>query len=139
MARVWGNLSDSYRSRLERGGITREAYESGASLSAARGHANTPERPSDIVGRESRYTSYVGARASLVRELQNWKVNQFSGSGAFNAKSSLKAVEKHADGRVRSNSEIRQVIAAIARLEDPDDDYDWEDFVEDVDDALYYH
>lgn len=43
--RNWGDISSNYRTRLERAGITRESYESGASLSAARGHANTPERP----------------------------------------------------------------------------------------------
>lgn len=46
MARkTWGALSENYRKRLERGGITKQAYESGASLSSARGHAATPERP----------------------------------------------------------------------------------------------
>lgn len=41
MARAgWDNLSAGYRSRLERGGITREAYSRGDSLSRARGHAN---------------------------------------------------------------------------------------------------
>lgn len=39
----WEALSDSYRSRLERGGITRESYVGGAPLSAARGHASRPD------------------------------------------------------------------------------------------------
>ncbi len=39
MARgLWGALSASYRRRLERGGVGQSAYESGASLSNARGH-----------------------------------------------------------------------------------------------------
>jgi len=39
MARgLWGTLSDAYRRRLERGGISSADYESGASLSSARGH-----------------------------------------------------------------------------------------------------
>ncbi|MFD9893704.1 hypothetical protein ACFWY9_30530 [Amycolatopsis sp. NPDC059027] len=45
--RDWDSLSDNYRKRLERHGITREHYRRGASLSAARGHKNTPERPLD--------------------------------------------------------------------------------------------
>lgn len=46
MARgTWASLSGPYRQRLERSGIGREAYESGASLSGARGHGATPERP----------------------------------------------------------------------------------------------
>lgn len=43
--RNWEVLDDTYRARLERAGITQSAYESGESLSAARGHAHTPERP----------------------------------------------------------------------------------------------
>lgn len=44
--RDWANVkSETYRKRLERAGITREEYEAGAPLPAARGHATTPERP----------------------------------------------------------------------------------------------
>jgi hypothetical protein len=39
----WGALTPAYRRRLERGGVSQSAYESGASLKAARGHARTPE------------------------------------------------------------------------------------------------
>lgn len=45
--RDWSNLSPNYRARLERGGITRQSYEQGANLRAARGHAHTPERPTE--------------------------------------------------------------------------------------------
>ena len=34
----WAQLSDNYRKRLLRGGINQQAYESGATLKAARGH-----------------------------------------------------------------------------------------------------
>lgn len=37
----WDELSPSYRARLERKGITREAHASGTSLQRARGHGNT--------------------------------------------------------------------------------------------------
>jgi hypothetical protein len=43
--RKWSALSPSYRARLERAGIDSQAYSSGVPLSAARGHATTPERP----------------------------------------------------------------------------------------------
>lgn len=36
--RGWDSLSPAYRNRLKRNGITRRAYESGASLEKARGH-----------------------------------------------------------------------------------------------------
>ncbi len=41
----WENLSDSYRARLIRGGVSKSAYESGASLYKARGkHSKGHER-----------------------------------------------------------------------------------------------
>lgn len=43
--RNWVDLSDRYQARLLRGGIDQRAYERGESLSAARGHAQTPEHP----------------------------------------------------------------------------------------------
>ncbi|MGI8309036.1 hypothetical protein [Saccharopolyspora hattusasensis] len=55
----WNSLSDAYRRRLERGGISRQAYESGASLSKARGHAATPERPADARRNPGRYADYL--------------------------------------------------------------------------------
>ena len=38
----WDALSDAYRNRLERQGISRRAYESGSSLHKARGHVSQP-------------------------------------------------------------------------------------------------
>lgn len=67
MARkTWGALSENYRKRLERGGITKQAYESGASLSAARGHAATPERPERALkGRNASNPKYNKYREKL--------------------------------------------------------------------------
>lgn len=42
---LWDNLSANYQARLLRGGVSRNQYESGASLRKARGHAKTPEHP----------------------------------------------------------------------------------------------
>lgn len=57
--RNWEALSATYRGRLERGGVTRSAYESGVSLSGARGHAATPERPSRAVKHPAKYQAYT--------------------------------------------------------------------------------
>ena len=38
-ARNWNSLTPSYKKRLERSGLTKSKYESGADLRAARGHA----------------------------------------------------------------------------------------------------
>ncbi len=58
----WGSLSQSTRSRYERAGITESSYASGVSLSAARGHSNTPERPERAESQPDRYRKYLGAR-----------------------------------------------------------------------------
>lgn len=47
----WEQLSPAYRQRLERQHIGKQAYESGESIRAARGHSITPERLSGYVGR----------------------------------------------------------------------------------------
>lgn len=61
----WDSLSSSYRARLERGGITRTSYEQGASLSAARGHHATPERPERAQRDPERYRRYLQARRPM--------------------------------------------------------------------------
>jgi len=38
----WAQLSDTYRKRLERNGITQQQYEAGQSLGSARGHKHPP-------------------------------------------------------------------------------------------------
>lgn len=45
----WDSLTPTYRHRLERGGVTRSQYESGASLKAARGHRATPEHGAKVI------------------------------------------------------------------------------------------
>ncbi|GAA0411809.1 hypothetical protein [Streptomyces luteireticuli] len=61
----WDLLSDGYRKRLERGGITRAAYEQGKSLSRARGHAYTPERPERAAKNTHKYQRYLRARKDI--------------------------------------------------------------------------
>lgn len=55
----WANLSTAQRRRYDRAGITERAYASGASLTAARGHATTPERPARAERHPERYSSYL--------------------------------------------------------------------------------
>jgi hypothetical protein len=61
-ARNWESLSAAYRERLSRSGITKVAYESGAPVTAARGHAKTPERPSRAAKNPDRYPEYTRKR-----------------------------------------------------------------------------
>lgn len=52
----WDRLSDNYRARLERKGVTRSAYESGTSMQGARGHhvslEGIPESQQSFYGTE---------------------------------------------------------------------------------------
>jgi hypothetical protein len=59
----WESLSPSYRERLSRNGISKAAYESGAPVTAARGHAKTPERPERARKNPQRYPEYIQKRA----------------------------------------------------------------------------
>ncbi|ANZ18305.1 hypothetical protein O1L44_20820 [Streptomyces noursei] len=67
--REWSALSDGYRSRLERKGIDRAAYESGASLKSARGHKETPEHPRDAARRPADFTAYRVRNAKNINVL----------------------------------------------------------------------
>lgn len=62
--REWEALTPAYRRRLERGGISREAYTQGASLRAARGHATTPERPTRAFRNPDLYGDYLRRRVA---------------------------------------------------------------------------
>lgn len=54
----WDNLSANQRKRYISKGITKRDYDSGVSLKAGRGHATTPERPSQAARRPADYVDY---------------------------------------------------------------------------------
>ena len=60
----WDSLTESYRKRLSKSGITQESYTQGVSLKAARGHAATPERPSQAFRHPDLYPQYLRKRVS---------------------------------------------------------------------------
>lgn len=64
--REWASLSEGYRNRLIRGGVTPEAYREGQPLSSARGHAHTPERPSQAIRNPLRFPHYVERHPEIV-------------------------------------------------------------------------
>jgi len=65
MAKSWDNLSADYRDRLSRKGITKAGYESGSqSVTAARGHANTPEHPKEALKNKEKYDKYLKKKQS---------------------------------------------------------------------------
>jgi hypothetical protein len=66
MARkLWEALTEAYRKRLTRAGISKAAYERGESVQAARGHAHTPEHPEEAYkGKNAeRFAAYRKRRA----------------------------------------------------------------------------
>jgi hypothetical protein len=62
--RAWESLSDAYRKRLARHGITKSQYENGRPLSGARGHAATPEHGLKSAKRNpKKYGDYIRKRS----------------------------------------------------------------------------
>jgi len=93
----WDLLRPTYRARLERKGITRQAYVSGANLSAARGHAATPEKPHLAQRNPQRYAAYIARKTNptvegttdhivniVTRGYNNGEVLDFSSNGRDN-------------------------------------------------------
>lgn len=68
----WESLSQSYRDRLTKKGITPEMHSRGASIKAARGHEHTPERPTQSRGKKE-YSDYNSRRRSLVSQVNRRK------------------------------------------------------------------
>lgn len=86
----WDQLKAKTRQRYEKAGVTKGQYESGASLKAARGHANTPERPRGFD--PAQYPKYVQTRAQLIKALQAKKNRMFTGRPRWNEDRSLKNI-----------------------------------------------
>jgi hypothetical protein len=112
----WDALSAQYRKRLEKGGISRADYTAGRSLSKARGHAQTPEHPTDKVDK-AKYPNYYAKRQQLIRDFQRKKARLWGhledetrslGRTRFNRKNSFDNVR---DGRM-SNKLLQWALDA---------------------------
>lgn len=55
----WDQLTPAYRKRLGNAGISARDYNNGASLTRARGHATTPERPERATRNPAKYGDYL--------------------------------------------------------------------------------
>lgn len=135
--KAWGTLSATYRRRLERGGITKAAYERGESLAKARGHGQTPERPERAERQPDKYTKYIERRRTLERQVAEKKAELFRGSKKYDRRRSEKAIH---------SGPVSGAPAPLAKMErflaSDFSDLDWETiFDEDSDgwDFLYYH
>lgn len=89
----WDSLSEAYRKRLIKGGISRAEYEAGASIKKARGHADTPERP--VGYQPSKYPKYADRRQGLERRLQQRKEELFGSRPKWKVEKSLANIRSH--------------------------------------------
>lgn len=112
MARkTWSSLSDGYRNRLERNGVTREQYESGASLEKARGHGATPEHPERAESNKEKYKDYLGNRDRLITKIQQIKRELFGDRSKWNARNSRRNIAVEAStGKIRSISDLVKIL-----------------------------
>lgn len=78
---MWESPKPAYRARLIRAGIGPDEYVTGASLSAARGHKATPERPTRAYRRPNQYRPYLQRRSDSMGDF----VAQAYASGMTNA------------------------------------------------------
>ena len=90
----WDSLSAGYRARLERGGISKTAYDRGESLAKARGHQATPERPKSYNPRQ--YPKYHSERKELIKLVAQRKEEFFSASPKWNKNRSEANLAKYA-------------------------------------------
>lgn len=124
---------------MERGGITKRDYESGISLSAARGHSATPERPSQAYsksGRE-RYRTYLERIGKVRDKVIDRKVRLFSARFKWDEKRARDYImEGGADVPKPSRKQLEKVLEMSddeieELLNDPNIDEQWR--------FLWYH
>lgn len=131
----WASLSQDYRDRLARKGITPEMHAAGESIRAARGHANTPEHPKDAVNNPEKFKDYFGERRRLVLQVARRKARLWGESHKFNSRRSQDIVNMGWEGaNVPSNAQLQWAIDA--------DESELLDAIESGDEAysfLWYH
>lgn len=88
----WNSLSPAYRARIEKAGLTQADYEAGTSLTRARGHANTPERPSRYD--PAKYQKYNTERKRLIALVEQRKQDVFGDSVRWNRQRSDRAIRE---------------------------------------------
>jgi len=134
--KAWAEYSRAYRQRLEKHGINESNYRT-ASRTKARGHEFTPERPSQIIGKDRispSHVEYANNYNRLERAAMRKKSRMFG--------STLKWNKQRADDNIRRNPQTKKAptIAQLRRFLDMDMDefidIDWSD-----DDwaFLFYH
>ena len=117
----WQSLSANYRNRLQRAGITQADYESGSSLSKARGHAHTPEHPSDAEKDKNRYKKYRDNRNRLVQMVIERKQRLFGSQTRYNHIHSVSYVKDgvpNLPGFEQTPPSVAELKAAVKKSDD---------------------
>jgi len=116
----WDALKPSYRQRIINAGLTRADYEAGGSLKKARGHENTPERPSSYD--PTKYQKYNAERKRLIGLVEQRKENLFGDRVRWNRQRSDRAIREKPPSmknlRWALTAEESEIIDAIR--EDPE-------------------
>lgn len=113
MARNWRDLSPSYRQRLLSNGISKQDYEKGISLSAARGHGKTPERPERASRSPERFQDYLGKRSESGSQ-------NADGSGVSRAQWARRYVRNLDRELGHKDKYNRRAIIERTQIKDPD-------------------
>lgn len=95
----WESLSEAYRNRLEKAGITAREHAQGASIKTARGHARTPEHPREGIQKPEKFKDWFDQREALVRRVAARKQRLFGTTRKYNGKRSRRLVREGADGK----------------------------------------
>jgi hypothetical protein len=116
--RVWETLKASYRARLERGGITKSQYESGANLKAARGHATTPENAREYQKDPGRFKEYRQRRKAIIDRVVAKKKEAFEWTLRWNEENSGNFVRNPPQLKKKYGLEVRRATMAQLRAID---------------------
>lgn len=151
MARkAWKDLSANQRRRYEKAGITPAQHRAGVSLTAARGHAHTPERPNRERGQKqyARYRERQSERKRLADELKDRKERLFGdrmrfGPGsrvgkAFNRRNSDKYVNRNPQTEKPPPLTLLRRIAAMTD-DEIEEIVDSGEMIDDDDWAILYY
>lgn len=90
----WAEYSRAYRQRLERHGINESNYRT-ANRRKARGHEHTPERPSEVYGKDRlppRLVDYANRHRYLMRQVVRRKDELFGSTLKWNVQRATRNV-----------------------------------------------
>lgn len=135
--RNWNSLGAPQRRRYEQAGITRREYESGVSLTSARGHSKTPERPSRA--KPGIHDEYIAKRVNRVNAIFQIKKSIWGARPKWNEKRSYQNVVRSPhDGHNRDKGELIRLLT-YAQSWHTEPALHWGDETNDMVNAFYYH